>query len=178
MAIGVIFEFPGATSRAAYEKSVKMILKGRRKKLADWPVKGVLAHIAGPIPGGWRVIDVLAIASGFQPIWQKAQASFERGRDSRGEAENFSTCEIYQVLEIGAREADRLTGAAGPARRSRRCTQTRTGGSWTSASEPQPCIMSTGVGGSSALRYAFKSIAARQAFLAAMPKIRRTAASC
>jgi hypothetical protein len=92
-----------------------MILKGRRKKLADWPVKGVLAHIAGPIPGGWRVIDVLAIASGFQPIWQKAQASFERGRDSRGEAENFSTCEIYQVLEIGAREADRLTGAAGPA---------------------------------------------------------------
>jgi hypothetical protein len=37
MAIGVIFEFRGATARAKYEKSVKMILKGRRKKLADWP---------------------------------------------------------------------------------------------------------------------------------------------
>ena len=67
MPIGVIFEFPGATSRAKYEKSVKMILKGRRKKLADWPVKGVLAHIAGPMPGGWRVIDV----------WQ-SQAAFNR----------------------------------------------------------------------------------------------------
>jgi hypothetical protein len=67
MAIAVVFEFRGASSRAQYEKSVKMILKGRRKRLADWPVKGVLAHIAGPMPGGWRVIDV----------WQ-SRASFNR----------------------------------------------------------------------------------------------------
>jgi len=51
MPIGVLFEFRGATARAKYEKSVKMILKGRRKRLADWPVRGVLAHIAGPMPG-------------------------------------------------------------------------------------------------------------------------------
>ena len=37
MPIGVLFEFRGATSRAKYEKSVKMILKGRRTRLADWP---------------------------------------------------------------------------------------------------------------------------------------------
>ena len=66
MPIGVLFEFRGATSRAKYEKSVKMILKGRRKRLADWPVKGVLAHIAG---GGWRVIDVWQSRAALQPIW-------------------------------------------------------------------------------------------------------------
>ena len=65
MAIGVIFEFPGATSRSKYEQSVKMLLRGRRKKLADWPVKGVLAHIAGPMPGGWRVVDVWQSRAAF-----------------------------------------------------------------------------------------------------------------
>jgi hypothetical protein len=65
MPIGVLFEFRGATSRAKYEKSVKMILKGRRKRLADWPVKGLLAHIAGPMPGGCRVIDVWQSRAAF-----------------------------------------------------------------------------------------------------------------
>ena len=75
MPIGVLFEFRGATSRAKYEKSVKLILKGRRKRLADWPVKGVLAHIAGPMPGGWRVIDV----------WQ-SRAAFNQFRRPGGQA--------------------------------------------------------------------------------------------
>ena len=66
MAIGVVFEFPGA-SRAQYEATVKKALKGRRNKLADWPVKGVLAHMAGPMPNGWRVVDV----------WQ-SEAAFKR----------------------------------------------------------------------------------------------------
>jgi len=64
MAIAVIIEFPGAR-RANYEKSVQLILKRRRNKLADWPVKGVLAHIAGPMPGGWRVIDVWRSRAAF-----------------------------------------------------------------------------------------------------------------
>jgi len=65
MAVAVIIEFPGARSRAKYEKSVQLILKGRKNKLADWPVKGVLAHIAGPMPGGWRVIDVWQSRAAF-----------------------------------------------------------------------------------------------------------------
>ncbi len=73
MPIGVLFEFPGTTSRAKYEKSVKMILKGRRKRLADWPVKGVLAHIAGPMPGGWRVIDVWQSRAAFNRFGKKLQ---------------------------------------------------------------------------------------------------------
>ena len=71
MPIGVLFEFRGATSRAKYEKSVKLILKGRRKRLADWPVKGVLAHIAGPMPGGWRVIDVWQSRAAFNQFGKK-----------------------------------------------------------------------------------------------------------
>ena len=65
MAVAVIIEFAGARSRAKYEKSVQLILKGRRNRLADWPVKGVLAHIAGPMPGGWRVIDVWQSRAAF-----------------------------------------------------------------------------------------------------------------
>jgi hypothetical protein len=66
MAIGVVFEFPGV-SRAQYETTIKKALKGRRNKLADWPVKGALAHMAGPMPNGWRVVDV----------WQ-SEAAFKR----------------------------------------------------------------------------------------------------
>ena len=50
MPIGIVIDIPGAGARAKYQKSIKLLLKGRRKRLADWPVKGVLAHIAGPIP--------------------------------------------------------------------------------------------------------------------------------
>src|SRR3974377_1666743 len=66
MAIAVIIEFPGAR-RANYEKSVQLILKGRRNKLADWPAKGVLAQIAPPMPGGWRWRAVLARSAGAGP---------------------------------------------------------------------------------------------------------------
>ena len=65
MPIGVIFKFPGTASRSKYQKSVRKILKGRRKRLADWPVKGCLAHIAGAVPGGWCVVDVWQSRAAF-----------------------------------------------------------------------------------------------------------------
>ena len=73
MAIGVVFDFRGAAARAKYEQSVKLILKGKRKRLADWPVKGVLAHIAGPVPGGWRVVDVWQSRTAFNRFGKKLQ---------------------------------------------------------------------------------------------------------
>ena len=78
MAVAVIIEFPGARSRAKYEKSVQLILRGRRNKLADWPVKGVLAHIAGPIPGGWRVIDVWRSRAAFTRFGKKLKTVLRR----------------------------------------------------------------------------------------------------
>src|SRR6516225_8564783 len=64
LALAVIIEYPRA-SRANYDKSVQLILKRRRNKLADWPVRCVLAHLAGPMPGGWRVIDVWRSRAAF-----------------------------------------------------------------------------------------------------------------
>jgi len=58
MPVVLVFELRGAGARAKYEKTFKAMVKGRRKRTADWVVKGLLMHAAGPIPGGWRVIDV------------------------------------------------------------------------------------------------------------------------
>ena len=59
MAIGVLFEFPGAT-KAQYEAVEKQMTNGGKlRKIADWPVnKGLIAHMAGPTPNSWRVVDV------------------------------------------------------------------------------------------------------------------------
>jgi len=67
MAIGVIFEFPGVT-QAKYEEAVDQFMgRGRQfNKLADWPVKGALMHVAGPIPGGWQVVDVWESEEAFR----------------------------------------------------------------------------------------------------------------
>ena len=31
---------------------------GTLRSLSDWPAKGLLSHVAGPTPNGWRVVDV------------------------------------------------------------------------------------------------------------------------
>ena len=58
MAIGVLFELPGVT-HAQYDEALKKLTGGRPgKMLADWPAPGLLSHVAGPTPNGWRVVDV------------------------------------------------------------------------------------------------------------------------
>ena len=34
-------------------------------KLSDWPNSGCLTHMAGPMPGGWRVVDVWESEAAF-----------------------------------------------------------------------------------------------------------------
>jgi hypothetical protein len=51
MAIGVIIEIPGGTRQHYDQVMHKLSLGGQLPPQA-------LAHVAGPIPGGWRVIDV------------------------------------------------------------------------------------------------------------------------
>ena len=58
MAIGVLFDYPGVT-QAQYDAVLKKLKPaGSFSKLADWPVKGCLMHVAGPTKTGWRVVDV------------------------------------------------------------------------------------------------------------------------
>ena len=57
MAVVAVFE--GVTQQQ-YEESVRKLTggKGRVESPADWPVEGLLAHIAGQGPTGFRVVDV------------------------------------------------------------------------------------------------------------------------
>ncbi|WP_035841303.1 hypothetical protein [Kitasatospora azatica] len=59
MAIIAVFDMPGVT-QAQYEESANRVTKGGgpAKKSSDWPVPGLIAHIAGPSPTGWFVTDV------------------------------------------------------------------------------------------------------------------------
>ncbi len=58
MAVCVLFECPGVT-QAQYDEALKKLTGGRAgKALADWSAPGLLLHVAGPTPSGWRVVDV------------------------------------------------------------------------------------------------------------------------
>jgi thiamine pyrophosphate-dependent acetolactate synthase large subunit-like protein len=58
MAVVLVVQGPGLT-RKQYEDSItKISTSGRVESPADWPVEGLLAHIAGEGPEGFRVVDV------------------------------------------------------------------------------------------------------------------------
>lgn len=58
MAVGVMFDFPGV-SASQYEEACRRLNNGNlMRSLSDWPNGGVLSHVAGPTPNGWRVVDV------------------------------------------------------------------------------------------------------------------------
>lgn len=58
MAVVLVVQAPGVTQEQ-YEDSVKRVsTRGTLESPADWPVDGLLAHIAGEGPNGFRVVDV------------------------------------------------------------------------------------------------------------------------
>jgi hypothetical protein len=67
MAIVTVFQSPTLT-QAKYEESVKQLTGGRNKlqSPADWPVPGLLAHVAGQSPNGFRVMDVWQSEDAFR----------------------------------------------------------------------------------------------------------------
>ena len=50
MAVGLIFEVPGVTQEQ-YDTAAQQVDAGG-------PMTGCLVHVAGPMEGGWRVIEV------------------------------------------------------------------------------------------------------------------------
>jgi hypothetical protein len=56
----VVLVSPPGFTREQYEESVRMLTGGKDRltSLKDWPVKGLIAHIAGEGPNGFRVVDV------------------------------------------------------------------------------------------------------------------------
>jgi hypothetical protein len=61
----VVAVFQGVT-REQYEESVRKLTgKSRVESPDDWPVEGLLAHIAGEGESGFRVVDVWASEEAF-----------------------------------------------------------------------------------------------------------------
>ena len=59
MPVVLVHQGPSLTQER-YEEAVRRLTggRGRLEKPADWPVEGLLVHVAGQSPGGFRVVDV------------------------------------------------------------------------------------------------------------------------
>lgn len=58
MAIIAVFDDPTLTKQN-YEESIRQLMgKEKAESPSDWPVKGLVAHIAGDTGNGFRVVDV------------------------------------------------------------------------------------------------------------------------
>jgi hypothetical protein len=56
--VPVILVFEGMTQEQYDESARKLLGKERAESPSDWPVPGLLAHITGQGPNGFRVVDV------------------------------------------------------------------------------------------------------------------------
>ncbi|HWC38945.1 MAG TPA: hypothetical protein VG476_10465 [Acidimicrobiales bacterium] len=63
-----VFQGPTLTQEQ-YEQSVSRLTGGKKNIMespTDWPVEGLLVHIAGPGQGGFRVVDVWESEESFR----------------------------------------------------------------------------------------------------------------
>jgi len=72
MPIVAVFQGPTLT-QTQYEESVRRLTggRGRLETPADWPVAGLLVHVAGQGPNGFRVVDVWESEEAFQRFAEK-----------------------------------------------------------------------------------------------------------
>src|SRR5256885_16851154 len=80
MPVVVVFQAPSLTQET-YEQTTRRLTdgRGRMESPADWPVEGLLAHVAGQGPNGFRVVDVWESEDAFRrfgealiPVLQEA----------------------------------------------------------------------------------------------------------
>ena len=73
MPIVAVFQSPTLT-REKYAQTVRKLTGGKRSRMestADWPVEGVLAHVAGQTEKGFRVVDVWKSEDAFRRFGEK-----------------------------------------------------------------------------------------------------------
>ena len=73
MPIVAVFQSPSLT-RENYEESVRKLTGGKKSRMespGDWPVAGVLVHIAGQTERGFRVVDVWESEDAFRRFGEK-----------------------------------------------------------------------------------------------------------
>jgi hypothetical protein len=78
MAVVVVFQSPTFT-QAKYEESVRQLTGGRSRveTPADWPVEGLLIHVAGQGSSGFRVVDVWQSEEAFRRFGEKLMSVFQ-----------------------------------------------------------------------------------------------------
>lgn len=88
MPIVAVFQSPSLT-RQNYDESVRKLTNGKKTRLqsaADWPVAGLLAHIAGQGEKGFRVVDVWESEDAFRRFGEKLMPIMkEMGIDAKPE---------------------------------------------------------------------------------------------
>ena len=60
MAVVLVHQGPTLTQES-YDEVVRRLTEGRKDRVespSDWPVEGLLVHVAGEGPSGFRVVDV------------------------------------------------------------------------------------------------------------------------
>ena len=71
MPIVSVFEAPGLTQQN-YEETVRRLTgKNRMSSPSDWPVEGLLVHVAGQGAKGFRVVDVWTSEDAFRRFGEK-----------------------------------------------------------------------------------------------------------
>lgn len=67
MPIVAVFQAPSLTQER-YEESVRRVPDGKNRleSPADWPVEGLLAHVAGQGENGFRIVDVWESEDAFR----------------------------------------------------------------------------------------------------------------
>ena len=91
MPVVLVFQSPTLTQEK-YEQTVAKVTggKSRVESPADWPVEGLLAHIAGQGPNGFRVVDVWESEEAFQR-WGDALMPILQELGVEGEPEAYPT---------------------------------------------------------------------------------------
>jgi hypothetical protein len=71
--VAIVAVFQDATlTKDQYEETVRKLAgKSQMESPADWPVEGLLAHIAGEGKGGFRVVDVWESEDAFGRFGEK-----------------------------------------------------------------------------------------------------------
>ena len=88
MAVGFMFEVAGGTSQQ-YDHIMADL------NVAEQPIAGLLSHTAGPMDGGWRVIDVWENDGAFEMfVAKRLRGAIERSgmgepKLTRFEVHNF-----------------------------------------------------------------------------------------
>jgi hypothetical protein len=97
-AVGLIMTFPGVTEAQYYAVLEQLDLGGRLPH-------GGISHAAGPIEGGWRVVDVWESEETFETFFRE---KLEQAMQNAGvPTPDVETWQVYSTLESASTPAGR-----------------------------------------------------------------------